>query len=36
MFSVVKRSTSVQTGVFGQFAGNNIMEVDIVNLEDFE
>ncbi|KYM75501.1 Integral membrane protein 2C [Atta colombica] len=34
--SIVKRSTSVQTGVFGQFAGNNILEVDIVNLEDFE
>ncbi|XP_071638783.1 integral membrane protein 2C [Temnothorax longispinosus] len=33
--SVVKRSAS-QSGVFGQFAGNSIMEVDIVNLEDFE
>ncbi|KYN01436.1 PREDICTED: integral membrane protein 2C [Cyphomyrmex costatus] len=33
--SIVKRSAS-QNGVFGQFAGNNIMEVDIVNLEDFE
>jgi len=32
---VVKRSAS-QSGVFGQFAGNSIMEVDIVNLEDFE
>lgn len=32
--SVVKRSVS--SGVFGQFAGNSIMEVDIVNLEDFE
>lgn len=32
--SVVKRSAS--SGVFGQFAGNSIMEVDIVNLEDFE
>ncbi|XP_020282861.1 integral membrane protein 2B [Pseudomyrmex gracilis] len=30
--SVVKRSAS--SGVFGQFAGNNILEVDIVNLED--
>ncbi|KAL6261103.1 integral membrane protein 2C [Pogonomyrmex barbatus] len=33
--SIVKRSAS-QSGVFGQFAGNSIMEVDIVNLEDFE
>lgn len=32
--SVVKRSAS--SGVFGQFAGNSIMEIDIVNLEDFE
>ncbi|XP_029178841.1 integral membrane protein 2C [Nylanderia fulva] len=32
--SVVKRSAS--SGVFGQFAGNSIMEVDIINLEDFE
>ncbi|EZA58658.1 Integral membrane protein 2B, partial [Ooceraea biroi] len=32
--SVVKRSAS--SGVFGQFAGNSIMEVDIVNLGDFE
>lgn len=31
--SIVKRSAS--SGVFGQFAGNSIMEVDIVNLEDF-
>ncbi|XP_032674005.1 integral membrane protein 2C [Odontomachus brunneus] len=33
-YSVVKRSAS--NGVFGQFAGNSIMEVDIVNLQDFE
>lgn len=32
--SVVKRSAS--SGVFGQFAGNSIMEVDIINLDDFE
>lgn len=33
--SIVKRSAT-QCGVFGQFAGNSIMEVDIVNLDDFE
>lgn len=30
-FSVVKRSVS--TGVFGQFAGNKIIELDILNLD---
>ncbi|EFN80893.1 Integral membrane protein 2C [Harpegnathos saltator] len=33
-YTIVKRSPL--SGVFGQFAGNSIMEVDIVNLQNFE